>query len=89
YHVVSISGLHMVLAAGVVFWLVRAAFALAPPLALRWPIKKIAALVAMVGVTAYCVFSGWDIAAERSLLMTLIMLGAILVDRPAISMRNL
>ena len=28
YHVVSISGLHMVLAAGVVFWLVRAALAL-------------------------------------------------------------
>ena len=33
----------------------------------------------MVGVTAYCVFSGWDIAAERSLIMTLVMLGAILV----------
>ncbi len=60
-----------------------------PFLALVWPIKKIAASLAMVGVTAYCVFSGWDIAAERSLVMTLIMLGAILVDRPALSMRNL
>ncbi|WP_019905114.1 ComEC/Rec2 family competence protein [Methylobacterium sp. 77] len=89
YHVVSISGLHMVLAAGVVFWLVRALLALVPGLALRWPIKKIAAGFAMVGVTAYCVFSGWDIAAERSLIMTLVMLGAILVDRPALSMRNL
>ncbi len=89
YHVVSISGLHMVLAAGVVFWLVRAGLALVPFLALAWPIKKIAAALAMVGVTAYCVFSGWDIAAERSLVMTLIMLGAILVDRPALSMRNL
>ncbi|GJE16050.1 ComEC/Rec2 family competence protein [Methylobacterium marchantiae] len=89
YHVVSISGLHMVLAAGVVFWLVRALLALVPGLALTWPIKKIAAGFAMVGVTAYCVFSGWDIAAERSLIMTLVMLGAILVDRPALSMRNL
>ena len=89
YHVVSISGLHMVLAAGVVFWLVRALLALIPGLALVWPIKKIAAGFAMVGVTAYCVFSGWDIAAERSLIMTLVMLGAILVDRPALSMRNL
>ena len=89
YHVVSISGLHMVLAAGVVFWLVRALLALVPSLALRWPIKKIAAACAMVGVTAYCVFSGWDIAAERALIMTLVMLGAILVDRPALSMRNL
>ncbi|MCJ2126153.1 ComEC/Rec2 family competence protein [Methylobacterium sp. J-077] len=89
YHVVSISGLHMVLAAGVVFWLVRAVLALIPFCALVWPIKKIAAGFAMLGVTAYCAFSGWDIAAERSLIMTLIMLGAILVDRPALSMRNL
>ncbi|WP_284247204.1 ComEC/Rec2 family competence protein, partial [Methylobacterium haplocladii] len=89
YHVVSISGLHMVLAAGVVFWLVRALLALVPVLALTWPIKKIAAGAAMAGVTAYCAFSGWDIAAERSWIMTLVMLGAILVDRPALSMRNL
>ncbi len=89
YHVVSISGLHMVLAAGVVFWLVRALLALVPHLALLWPIKKIAAGAAMAGATAYCAFSGWDIAAERSLIMTLIMLGAILVDRPALSLRNL
>lgn len=89
YHVVSISGLHMVLAAGVVFWLVRAGLALVPILALACPIKKIAAGAAMVGVTAYCAFSGWDVAAERALIMTLVMLGAILVDRPALSMRNL
>ncbi|TGD95961.1 ComEC/Rec2 family competence protein [Methylobacterium nonmethylotrophicum] len=89
YHVVSISGLHMVLAAGVVFWLARALLALVPGLALAWPIKKIAAGFAMVGVTAYCAFSGWDLAAERSLVMTLVMLGAILVDRPALSLRNL
>ena len=89
YHVVSISGLHMVLAAGVVFWLVRAGLALVPILALAFPIKKVAAAAAMLGVTAYCAFSGWDVAAERALIMTLVMLGAILVDRPALSMRNL
>jgi competence protein ComEC len=89
YHVVSISGLHMVLAAGVVFWLIRAGLVLVPYCALFWPVKKIAAACAMVGVSGYCAFSGWDIAAERSLVMTLIMLGAILVDRPALSMRNL
>ncbi len=62
---------------------------LRPGLALSWPIKKIAAAFAMVGVTGYCAFSGWDLAAERSLVMTLVMLGAILVDRPALSLRNL
>jgi competence protein ComEC len=89
YHIVSISGLHMVLVAGAIFWLMRAILALSGWAVLRWPIKKLAALTAMIGATAYCVFSGSDVATERSLIMTLVMLGAILVDRPALSMRNL
>ncbi|SCY83264.1 ComEC/Rec2 family competence protein [Microvirga guangxiensis] len=89
YHIVSISGLHMVLAAGTFFWLVRALLALSPDLALRWPVKKIAAIAAMIGATAYCIFSGSDVATQRSLVMTLVMFGAILADRPALSMRNL
>ncbi|MFJ5369055.1 ComEC/Rec2 family competence protein [Bosea sp. CER48] len=89
YHIVSISGLHMVLAAGTIFWLVRALLALSQTAALRWPVKKIAAVAAMLGATAYCIFSGSEVATERSLIMTLVMLGAILVDRAALSMRNL
>ena len=89
YHIVSISGLHMVLAAGTFFWLVRALLALAPAFALLWPVKKIAAVAAMVGATIYCIFSGSDVATERSLVMTLVMFGAVLVDRPALSIRNL
>ncbi len=89
YHIVSISGLHMVLAAGTFFALARALLALSPFAALCWPIKKIAALVAMAGAFSYCVFSGAEVATERSLVMVLVMFGAILVDRPALSLRNL
>jgi competence protein ComEC len=89
YHIVSISGLHMVLVAGAIFWLMRATLALSGWSVLHLPVKKIAAAVAMLGATAYCVFSGSDVATERSLIMTLVMLGAILFDRPALSMRNL
>jgi competence protein ComEC len=89
YHIVSISGLHMVLAAGTIFWLVRSLLALSQALALRWPVKKLAAVAAMLGAISYCVFSGAEVATVRSLIMTLVMLGAILVDRPALSMRNL
>lgn len=89
YHIVSISGIHMVLAAGVLFWSVRALLAALPLLALGWPLKKIAAVFAMLGATFYCVFSGAEVATERSLIMTLVMLGAVLVDRPALAMRNL
>lgn len=89
YHVVSISGLHMVLAAGLFFWLARGGLTLVPGLALTRPVKSWAALLAMAGATAYCVFAGSEVATERSLIMTLVMLGAIVVGRPAISMRNL
>ncbi len=88
YHIVSISGLHMVLAAGVMFWTLRALLALSPALALRYPIKKWAAGGAMLGSAAYCIFSGSEVATERSLIMMLVMLGAILVDRPALALRN-
>jgi len=89
YHIVSISGLHMVLAAGVFLFIARALLALSQHAALFWPVKKIAAVVAMAGATAYCVFSGADVATERSLIMILVMLGAILFDRTVLSMRNL
>ncbi len=79
----------MVLAAGTFFWLVRALLSLGPAIALLWPVKKIAAVAAMIGATTYCIFSGSDVATERSLIMTLVMFGAVLVDRPALSIRNL
>lgn len=77
----SISGLHMVLAAGTFFWLVRALLSLSSTIALLWPVKKIGAVAAMIGATVYCIFSGSDVATERSLIMTLVMFGAVLVDR--------
>lgn len=89
YHIVSISGLHMAIAAGMFFWATRALLALVPLFALGWPIKKLAAFAAMAGATVYCVFSGAEVATVRALVMTLVMMGAVLVDRPAISMRNL
>lgn len=89
YHIVSISGLHMALAAGSLFWAARALLSLWPAMALAWPVKKLAAVVGMIGATAYCLFSGAEVATQRSLVMTLVMMGAILIDRPALSMRNL
>ena len=89
YHVVSISGLHMVLAAGMVFWGVRALGAAVPAVALRWPVRKIAAAAAILAGAAYNVFAGAEIATQRALIMTVALFGAVLVDRAALSMRNL
>lgn len=87
-HVLSISGLHMVLFAGSLFWLLRAGFALSSRLALYHPIKKWAAATAMVGATTYLLLSGAGIATQRAWVMISLMFVAILLDRPAISMRN-
>ena len=87
-HVLSISGLHMVLFAGSLFWLLRAALALVPSLALNYPIKKWAAAVALIGASIYLMISGAGIATQRAWVMISLMFVAILLDRPAISMRN-
>jgi competence protein ComEC len=87
-HVLSISGLHLALAGGVFFWVIRALFALFPAVVLRYPIKKWAAAGALAGSTFYLLVSGCEPPAVRSWVMLAIMFGAILVDRPALSMRS-
>lgn len=88
-HVLSISGLHLSLVAGGIFWLVRALLALSPSLAQRRPIKKWAAVAALITGFGYMLLAGADVATQRSYMMLAIMFVAILLDRPAISMRNL
>jgi len=88
-HVLSISGLHMSLVAGGVFALVRGGLALSPRLALRFPIKKWAACAALLTGFAYLLLSGGAVATQRSYIMLAIMFIAILLDRPALSTRNL
>ena len=88
-HILSISGLHMSLAAGGVFWIVRAFLALFPTVAQRWPIKKWAAGAALVFGFAYMLLAGSGAATQRSYIMLAVVFLAIIVDRPAISLRNL
>jgi len=87
-HVLSISGLHLALAGGIFFWVIRALFALFPAIALNYPIKKWAAVGALGGSTFYLLISGCEAPAVRSWIMLAMMFIAILVDRPAITMRT-
>ncbi len=87
-HILAISGLHMMLVVGTLFWATRAAFALSPGLALHKPIKKWAAVIALSGGAGYLVLSGASIATQRAFIMAAIMLVAVLLDRPAITLRN-
>jgi competence protein ComEC len=87
YHLVSISGLHMSLLAAAVFAIVRYGLATIPRLALNWPLKKIAACAAMVVGAAYLFISGAQVPTQRAFVMTATVLVAVLLDRPALTMR--
>ena len=88
-HILAISGLHMSLVAGGIFWVVRALLALSPWLAAGYPIKKWSALAALAAAAGYLELSGAAVATQRAFVMLAVMGLAVLLDRPAISMRNL
>lgn len=88
-HILSISGLHMALAAGVIMLSLRSAFALFPAFSTRHPVKKYAAFLSLLSCSFYLAMSGADVAAQRSYVMIAVMLLALMADRAAISMRNL
>jgi len=88
-HVLSISGYHMAVVAGVVFFAVRALLALIPALAGGFAIKKWSAAAALVAAAFYLLLSGAEVATQRSFFMTAVVLIAVLVDRRAVTFRTL
>ena len=88
-HVLAIAGLHMALVGMGLFWLVRAVLAAFPAMVLNYPIKKWAACAALIGAGFYLIVSGATASSTRAFVMLATMLIAILVDRPALSMRSL
>lgn len=88
-HVLSISGYHMAVVAGVVFFVIRAGLALLPAVAARHPIKKWAALAALGMAAFYLVMSGAEVATQRAFIMTAIVLIGVTFDRPALTLRTI
>ena len=87
-HVLAIAGLHMALVGLGLFWVVRAVLAAVPVVVLNHPIKKWAAIAALGGATFYLIISGAATPSTRAYIMLATMLTAILMDRPALSMRS-
>lgn len=87
-HVLSISGLHMAMVAGTLFFLVRGGLAAFPPLALGFPIKSLAAATALAGSGVYLLLSGNDWPAQRSFWMLAIVLVGVIAGRAALTLRT-
>ena len=87
-HLLAISGMNMAFLTGFVFFLLRYGLALIPPLALRVNSKKVAAVAAFGVALFYLLLSGANVATERAFLMVTVMLGAVLLDRRALTLRS-
>ncbi len=88
-HIYSISGLHLSIVAGGIYWLLRLALASFPAL-VAWPIKQISAAVGIVAAFLYLMLAGGvdNVPAFRSTLMLALIFGAVLAGRQALTMRN-
>jgi competence protein ComEC len=86
-HLLAISGLHMGLLTAFVFGALRYGLALVPWIALRAPVKPVAAALALVVAAFYLGLSGGSIATERAFIMVAVMLVAVMLSRRALSLR--
>ncbi|MDE2088707.1 MAG: DNA internalization-related competence protein ComEC/Rec2, partial [Gammaproteobacteria bacterium] len=78
-HLVAISGLHIGLVAGLVFFLVRGSWARSAALVLRLAAPKAAAVAGLLAAAGYSALAGFSIPTQRSLIMiAAAMLGLVL-----------
>ena len=86
-HLLAISGMHMGMIGGLIFFAVRLLLVLIPYVGLHYPIKKIAAIVALLGLAGYLFVSGMSVSAVRAFIMISALFVAICFDRTALSLR--
>lgn len=87
-HLLSISGLHMAIVGLGLFALLRFLGLAMGARGQEWPVKKIAAFGALAGSFFYLLLSGAEAPTQRSFFMIGLMFVAVMIDRPAISMRT-
>ncbi len=88
-HLLAISGLHIGLVAAFVFFSIRTFLASLPNLSLHYPIKKWAALGAVLVALVYAFLVGATVPTQRAFIMVSIVFVAMMVDRQGISLRTL
>ena len=80
-HLMAISGLHISLVAGLVFWLVYRVWLRCGTLAERLPAKKMAALAGLLVALLYALLSGFGIPVRRAFVMVAVLTLALVSDR--------
>ena len=88
-HLMSISGLHVTLVSGLLAGLAAALWRRVPPLALRLPARKAAALAAIAGALGYTLLAGFAVPAQRTFYMVTVVALALWSGRIASPVRVL
>ena len=88
-HVLSVSGFHMALLAGFLFFVIQSLLALFPRIVLYYNTKKLAAVIAFFGTFLYLGLSGFQVPAVRAFLMISFVFFGVLIERSVLSMHSL
>lgn len=88
-HVLAVSGLHLVVVAAGLEWLLRAALLRVEPLAARLDARRAAAALAFPVVVAYTLATGAGFPVVRAALASAVLFGATLLDREGRSSNTL
>ncbi len=80
-HLMSISGLHITMLAGLAFAVAYWGWVRVPALALRLPARKAAAVVGVLAALAYSLMTGYQVPAQRTFVMLSVVAMCVLADR--------
>ena len=88
-HLMSISGLHITMVAGLGAWLMSCFWRRRPALMLRLPAQKAAAAAGWATAFGYCLLAGFGVPAQRTLYMLSVVALALWLGRAAAGSRVL
>ncbi len=80
-HLMSISGLHITMLAGLGFAIAYFAWVRVPALALRIPARKAAVVAGVATALAYSLMTGYQVPAQRTFVMLAVVAACVLADR--------
>ena len=80
-HLMSISGLHVTMVAGLVYWLAAGLWRRVPALALRLPAQQAGVAAGWLAALTYTLLSGFGVPAQRTLYMLSVVAAALWLRR--------